>query len=169
MTSRVFLGAVLCFVPMAGEALRSRRHERALRQRGAVEAPDDVYRAMALAYPGAFLVMALEGFWRARLVDAVFLTGLAVWTASKALKYWAIITLGDRWSFRVLVEPGRTLVRTGPYRWLRHPNYVGVVGELLAGCLLFPAFTGGPIVVLGFLALLARRLRVEERALSGRH
>ncbi|MGE3840261.1 MAG: isoprenylcysteine carboxylmethyltransferase family protein [Vicinamibacterales bacterium] len=169
MTSRVLVSAMLFFLPMAGEALRSRWNERALRQRGAVEPPGDVYRAMALTYPGAFLVMSFEGAWRADTVDAVFLAGLGLWTASKALKYWAIATLGDRWSFRILVEPGRPLIATGPYRWMHHPNYVGVVGELLAGCLLFPAFIGGPFVTLGFLVLLWRRLRIEERALSGAH
>ena len=51
--------------------------------------------------------------------------------AAKALKWWAILTLGRFWTFRVIVVPGATLVAGGPYRWLRHPNYVGVIGELV--------------------------------------
>ncbi len=166
MTSRVLLALVLYFLPMLGEAIRSRRHERLLRRDGAVEPGDDLYRAMAVAYPASFLAMAVEGVWRAQPVDTSFFAGLCLWTLSKFIKYWAMAALGPRWSFRVLVQPGRPLVTWGPYRWLRHPNYVGVVGELLAGCLLFPAFVAGPMVTLGFTGLLLRRLRVEDRALA---
>ena len=56
--------------------------------------------------------------------------------AAKALKFWAIASLGTRWTYKVLVMPGLPLVPTGPYRWLRHPNYVGVVGELVAMALM---------------------------------
>jgi methyltransferase len=66
----------------------------------------------------------------------------------------------------VLVLPGAPLVSGGPYRLVRHPNYVGVVGELVAMALLSGARITGPLAVLGFGWLLLRRIAAEERALG---
>jgi methyltransferase len=82
------------------------------------------------------------------------------------LKYWAIATLGPFWSFRVIVVPGASLVAKGPYRYLRHPNYVGVIGELAAVALMTGARLIGPIVTLLFGLILLRRITVEEKALA---
>lgn len=166
MTTRVMLAAVLAFVPMLAEAAWSRRNERRLLRRGAVEASGDVMTAMAIAYPGAFVVMTVEGWWRALPFDGWAIAGLACWSAAKVVKYGAMAALGERWSFRVLVLPGAPLVRSGPYRWFRHPNYVGVVGELVGTALMCPAPLTGPLVTLGFGWLLRRRIAVEERALG---
>jgi methyltransferase len=76
-----------------------------------------------------------------------------------------VASLGPRWTFRVLVLPDAPLIRSGPYAHLRHPNYVGVMGELSGMALMAGARWTGPIVVLVFAALLAARIRVEERAL----
>jgi len=92
-------------------------------------------------------------------------SGAVVFAAAKAIKYWAIATLGDRWTFKVLVLPGAPLVTGGPYRWLRHPNYVGVVGELVGAALMAYAPLAGAVSVLLFGVLLIARIRVEERAL----
>jgi len=159
--------AALAFLPMLGEAVLSARHERVLRARGAVEPTDDVITAMQFAYPGGFAVLAVEAWLRQATVDDVFMWGLAVFAAGKAVKYWAIAALGERWTFRVLVPKGSSLVAAGPYRWLRHPNYVGVGGELAGAALMAHAWVSGPIVVAGFGLLLLRRIHVEERALGG--
>jgi methyltransferase len=67
----------------------------------------------------------------------------------------------------VIVVPGDSLVASGPYRYLRHPNYVGVVGEFIGTALMTGAIVTGPLALLGFGALLWRRIAVEERALDG--
>ena len=92
--------------------------------------------------------------------------GLLLFGLAKALKMWAIASLGERWSFRVLVLPGRALVTSGPYRWLRHPNYVAVAGELAGVALTVWAVLTGPLALAGFIALLRRRIAIEERALG---
>ena len=117
---------------MLGEAQVSTRHERVLRERGAVEAQDDVYRAMRVTYPACFVMIALEGAFLGTASASWWLAGAALLAASKALKYWAVSALGVRWTFRVLVLPGEPLVTSGPYRFLTHPNYVAVAGELVA-------------------------------------
>jgi methyltransferase len=151
---------------MGAEAILSASHERRLRARGAREPSGDVYRLMAWVYPGSFLIMALEGTWRQQRVDAWFFLGLALWTASKGLKYAAIGALGERWCFRVLVVGGLPLVRRGPYRVLRHPNYAAVLGELAAMAFLCPAPVTGALSLAAFGALLVRRIRLEEHALG---
>jgi methyltransferase len=163
---RVLTAMVLTWATLAGEALLSLRHERALRARGAVEPPGDVHFPMALAYPAAFLAMGLEGAWRLRPPDRWFAAGVLLWLASKGLKYAAIRALGARWCFRVLVPPGAPLVGRGPYRALRHPNYVAVIGELVAVALMCAAPIAGVVSAAGFGLLIRRRIRVEERALG---
>lgn len=158
--------ALLVFGPMLAEAWLSRVHEEALRGAGAIEPPDDVYRAMQVAYPAAFLAMLVEGVWRGAPADAFTAAGACLFVAAKGLKYWAIATLGVRWSFRVLVPRGSTRRTDGPYRWLRHPNYLGVAGELLAVALAMHAPLTGIPSVAGFTWLMWRRVQVEERALA---
>ena len=148
------------------EARRAARNERAQLKRGGVEPPDDVYKMMRVAYPACFLAMLVEGAWRGMPPLAVLTTGATLFVLAKALKWWAILTLGPFWTFRVIVVPGVPLVVRGPYRWLRHPNYVGVVGELAGGALMTGALVTGPIATAGFLILLSKRIAVESRMLQ---
>jgi methyltransferase len=92
--------------------------------------------------------------------------GFALFVGAKLLKYWVIVSLGVRWSFRVLVPPGSTRVLTGPYRLLRHPNYLAVMGELAGAALIAHAPLTGGLALAGFGALLLLRIRIEERALG---
>jgi len=157
---------VLAFVPMILEARVSTANDRRLRAAGAVEPDGDVYRWMQAAYPGCFLIMLLDSWWRGSGFTTLAIIGAVVFLAAKALKYWAIATLGERWTFRVLVPAGSRRTLDGPYRFFRHPNYIAVVGELLGFALLAQAPAGGAVAMLGFGALLAARIRVEERALD---
>ena len=168
MVSGIVVGLLLA------EQRVSRRHETQLKERGAVAPPGDVYRAMAVVYPTAFVAMFAEGQWRAASLGgaalpvddgpAWFVSGAVLFVAAKALKYWAIAALGDRWTFRVIIEPGRPLVHIGPYRYLAHPNYVAVVGELVGVALMAGAVVTGPVASAAFGALLWRRVRFEARA-----
>ena len=151
---------------MLGELWWSRRNERRLLQRGAIEAPDRVYPTMRWAYPGVFVLMAMEGVVRGAPPVPVAVIGAALFVAAKALKYWAIASLGTFWTYRVLVVPGARLVTSGPYRFVRHPNYVAVIGELLGMMLMTGAWLTGPPGTLFFGSLLWRRIRDEETALG---
>lgn len=159
--------ALAVFVPMIIEAVVSARHDRVLRGLGAIEPVADVYRAMQVAYPAAFVAMLAEGVWRAVEPDGLVAAGAAVFLMAKALKYWAIASLGSRWTFRVLVPPASLRIVRGPYRWISHPNYVAVGLELAGVALALHARVMGPIGVAGFGYLMWRRIRVEEKALTG--
>jgi methyltransferase len=158
--------AFVVFAFMAVEARRAARNERAQRALGGIEPPDDVYRWMQVAYPGAFAAMFAEAAMRHAPTPSLAIAGGIVFTLAKVVKWWAILTLGRFWTFRVIVVPGATLVSRGPYRFLRHPNYVGVIGELVGVGLLTGAVVSGPIVTAVFAMLIRRRVAVEERALA---
>jgi methyltransferase len=160
--SLVVLGLVM--LVMAGEASISRRNETALRARGAIEPADDVYRTMRWGYPASFIAMTIEGAMFGDGPGTATMAGAVLMLASKALKFLAMGSLGDRWTFKVLVVP-EPLVAHGPYVWLRHPNYVAVVGELASMALLVGARGSGPMATLLFSLLIWRRIRVEDRAL----
>ena len=153
---------------MAGEAVLSAHNAALLRARGAVEPPGDVYRTMRWAYPLAFAAMALEGALFGPAPPALLGLGLGVFGLAKALKAWAIASLGTRWSFRVLVPPGEPVVVRGPYRVMRHPNYLAICGEMAGMALIVGAFATGVVALLGFGWLLLRRIAVEDRALGRR-
>ena len=143
----------------------STRNERLLISRGAIAPHDPVYKTMRWAYPAVFGAMAVEGVLSAPAPPALVLAGALVFTASKLFKFWAIATLGARWTYKVLVLPGVPLVTSGPYRFIRHPNYVGVVGELVGMALMAEARLAGPAGVLFFSWLLSRRIQAEDQAL----
>jgi methyltransferase len=148
------------------EARRASRNEEAQRARGGIEPAGDVYRLMRIAYPAAFALMIGEGILRVPPPAAVIGAGVVVFAAAKALKWWAVVTLGPFWTFRVIVVPNAPLIDRGPYRWVRHPNYVGVVGELLGVGLIAGAWVSGVAAITGFGVLLLKRIRVEERMLA---
>src|SRR6185295_18428860 len=123
---RVILLFALAYVPMLIEARRAAANERARLARGGIEAPADVYTVMRVAYPAAFLLMIVEHAVSGGVSRSAAIAGLAVFVAAKTLKWWAILSLGAAWTFRVITVPGAPLVSGGPYRLMRHPNYVAV-------------------------------------------
>jgi methyltransferase len=157
---------VIVYASMLGEAARARRNELSQLARGGREPHGDVYAIMRVAYPAVFLAMLAEGFVRGVPPPSVIAAGAVGFAASKALKWWAIRSLGMAWTFRVIVVPGAALVAGGPYRYLRHPNYVAVIGELVSVAMLTGAVLAGPVATIFFGALVARRVSVENRALD---
>jgi methyltransferase len=151
---------------MAGEAILSSFNEKLLRARGAVEPEGDVIGVMRWAYPGAFIVIGIEGALTGPSPRDVLMGGLALFGLAKALKVWAISSLGSKWSYRVLVVPGDPLVTSGPYRFLSHPNYIAVFGEIVSVAAIVWAPLTGILAAIGFGRLMIARIRIEDRALG---
>ena len=151
---------------MLGELILSRSNETRLRRRGAIEPAGDVYRALAWAYPMMFVAMAIEGGVAGPSWRAMTGAGMLVFLVAKAFKFWAISTLGPRWTYRVLVPPDAPLVTSGPYAWVRHPNYLAVFGEIAGFAMLVGAPFTGAISLITFGGLVRKRIAVEERALG---
>ena len=157
---------------MLAEARLSRLNERALRALGARAAVRDLYGVVAVLYPTLLAAMGIEGWIRASHETAPaaggpswFASGALLFAASKALKYWAIRALGPRWTFRVLVLPGVPPVMTGPYRYVAHPNFMAVIGELAGTAMMCGATITGAFGVILYSAVLWMRARFEERAM----
>ena len=151
---------------MAGEAALSAFNERQLRAQGAIEPAGDVINTMRWAYPLSFVAMGVEGALTGPALPELIMYGLALFGVAKALKLWAISSLGSRWSFRVLVLPGAPLVTSGPYRFVSHPNYLAVAGEIASVALIVWAPITGVLATIGFGALMIKRIRLEDRALG---
>lgn len=162
----VLLALLVALALMLVEQRLSQANARRLRRLGAIEAPDDIYRTVQWVYPACFVALAVEGLVRDVEPGWTTWIGLLVFAAAKALKAWVIVALGMRWTYRVLVLPGAPLVTTGPYAWMRHPNYAAVIGELIGMALLAGAPVMGPVAVVGYGALLRRRAAAEERGLG---
>lgn len=162
----ILLLATIVFVPMLFELWLSRRNERELRAMGAEDAEGDVYALMLVTYPLVFLLILNAAWVRPVPVDTTVAAGFAIFVGAKLLKYWAILSLGVRWTFRVLVPPGSTPLTLGPYRVLRHPNYVAVMGEIVGAATIAHAPLVGAVAFAVFGGLILLRIRVEERALG---
>jgi methyltransferase len=140
------------------------RNTARLRRAGAIEAD-----------PGGYpFFVALHVGWLASLVLFVPAAApvcwplLGVFAMLQPTRLWVVLSLGRFWTIRVLSLPGAPLVRTGPYRWLRHPNYLIVMVEIAV----LPLAFGAVAIAVAFsalnLALIARRITIEDRALAPR-
>jgi len=149
------------------EIALSRRHAAWAFARGGVEFGRGQLLPMRLLHGGFLLGCALEVV----LLDRPFLPALGLpmlvcVLAAQALRYWAVHALGNQWNVRVIVVPGLPRVMRGPYRLLRHPNYLAVVIEGIAVPLVHSAWLTASIFTLANAWLLAVRIRCEERALA---
>jgi methyltransferase len=125
------------------------------------------YRVMTALHTAFLLSAALEPWLLQRpFPGALGWAALVGAIAAQGLRYWAIATLGARWNTRVIVVPGVAPVTSGPYRWLKHPNYVAVVLELCCVPMIHGAWLTALVFSLANAALLAVRIRAEERALG---
>ena len=149
------------------ELVVSRRNAAWSLERGGVEHGRGHYPVMVMLHSGFLVAMLIEAWVRRPDVSpALAWSMLVLVVAAQALRWWCIATLGHRWNTRVIVIPGLAPVTAGPYRWLRHPNYVAVVLELLLLPLVHGAYLTAIVFTLANAALLAVRIRAEERALG---
>ena len=144
----------------------SRRHERILRARGAVEWGREHYPLMVGLHVLWLLSTLVEGLLRGPTIPAWWPIPLVLFLFAQLLRYWAILSLGEHWNTRVLVVPGVRLVRRGPYRYFPHPNYVVVVVEIATFPLVFGAWVTALVFTALNAALLFVRIRTENRALK---
>jgi methyltransferase len=108
-----------------GELLLSRAHTKALMACGAVEIAPGHYPLMVAVHT-AWLI----SLWAFGYDQPIDITALVIYLALQGLRVWVMATLGARWTTRIIVLPNGPLVTSGPYRYLRHPNYAVVAGEI---------------------------------------
>ena len=152
---------VLVTLQRLGELVIARANTRKLLGRGAIEVGANHYPSVVLVHAAWLIALWIWG----RDQD-VNLVALAVFVVLQGLRLWVLATLGSRWTTRIIVLPGEPLVASGPYRYLSHPNYAVVAGEIA----LLPLALHLPLLALVFTvlnaAVLVIRVRAEARGLS---
>lgn len=149
------------------ELVVSNRNLRWSRQRGGIESGAGHYPAMVALHTGLLAGCGLEVWLLQRpFVPTLGWPMLVVTIAAQALRWWCITNLGPQWNTRVVVVPGAPRVRSGPYRYLRHPNYVAVIAEGIALPLVHSAWLTAAVFSALNAVLLSVRIRTESRALA---
>jgi len=158
---------VLVGVERLAELVVSKRNAAWSLAHGGRETGFGHYPFMVVLHTGLLVGALAEAWVRRPDVPALLAwSATAVVVLSQALRWWCIATLGRRWNTRVIVVPGLAPVRSGPYRLLRHPNYVAVVVEGLALPLVHAAWLTALVFTVANAGLLAVRIRCEDRALA---
>ncbi len=149
------------------ELVVSTRNAAWSKERGGRETGLGHYPFMVLLHTGLLVGALVEAYARRPDVPgALAWSMLALVVGSQALRWWCIATLGRRWNTRVIVVPGLPPVTRGPYRFLRHPNYVAVVVEGVALPLVHAAWITALVFTVLNALLLTVRIRVENAALA---
>jgi methyltransferase len=145
----------------------SRRHQRALAARGARREPEPAFAAMVALHTGVLVASAVEVVvLRRPFALALGVPALAAFALANALRWWVIATLGPHWNVQVVGSLSLGVVTTGPYRFVRHPNYVAVFVELLALPLVHGAWLTALVGAALHVPVLRRRLALEEAVLA---
>jgi methyltransferase len=152
---------LLVTVQRLSELVIAKRNTAALLARGGVEHGAGHYPVMVLLH-----TVWLAGLWlfAAGLEPNILLAGF--YLLLQAFRVWTLASLGPRWTTRIVIVPGETLVAKGPYRFMRHPNYAVVIAEILVLPLVFGLAAYAMLFSALNLGLLAVRIRAEEAALA---
>ena len=158
-----FASTILLLVTLQrlGELVLSRHNTRRLLARGAVEVGAGHYPLIVAVH--ALWLITLWWLAPTRPVDGFW---LALYVLLQLARIWVLASLGERWTTRIIVPPDAPLVRRGPYRFVNHPNYVVVTGEIAVLPLAFGLWPVALLFTLLNAAVLATRIREENRALS---
>jgi methyltransferase len=145
----------------------SRRHQRALAARGARREPEPGFAAMVALHTGVLVASAVEVVvLRRPFLPALGVPALVAFALANALRWWVIATLGPHWNVQVVGSLSLGVVTAGPYRFVRHPNYVAVFVELLALPLVHGAWLTALVGAALHVVVLRRRLALEEAVLA---
>jgi methyltransferase len=135
-------------------------------ERRAADSPAN-WTAMIAVHAALIALPMLEVMWLgARASDLQFAAAIATFAAAQALRYWSIASLGSNWNARAVVDPRQPCVANGPYRWIRHPNYVAVLVEFSAVPLALGAWRSWIVLNVAHAPILVRRIRAEEKLLA---
>ena len=144
----------------------SRRRQRALRERGVARVPERHFTAMVLLHTGLLVAALLEAWLVPRApLGVMSVLALVALVAANALRIWVIATLGPHWNVQIMDSASLGVVADGPFRFIRHPNYLAVFVELLALPLVHGAWVTALAGAAAHVWVLAQRIRAEEAVL----
>jgi methyltransferase len=161
--------ALLALVAIArlAELQVSRRHQRELAQRGIEKRADPGFRWMVALHTGVLAGAAVEVVTLHRPFRPALGAAMAVLLVlATALRWWVISVMGRHWNVEVMMSGSLGVVSNGPFRWVRHPNYLAVFVEMAALPLLHSAWITAAAAIVGNALILRHRLRIEEPVLE---
>ncbi len=145
----------------------SRRHQRDLASRGARKQGDPRYRWMVALHAGVLIGAAAEVILLHRpYIPLLAFCTLLLFALATLLRWWVIRTLGIHWNTEVVDSASLGVITDGPFRWIRHPNYLGVFVELITLPLIHTAWITAGLATAGNALVLRNRLRIEESLLD---
>ena len=159
-----YIVIALVVLQRAGELVLATRNTQKLKARGAIEIGAGHYRYIVLLHM-AWLMAVL---WLLPAPLVIHWAWLAVFALLQAGRVWVIASLGPYWTTRIISVPGVPLIKRGPYRFVRHPNYLVVAGEILVLPLAFGEIAVAIFFSIANAAMLYWRIREEEAALAAR-
>lgn len=148
------------------ELVIAKRNEKKSLAAGGIEYDRKGYAGIVIMHTMFFISLVAEYIYSGNYLNRFWVVFLVLFIAAQGLRYWAIISLGSMWNTRIIIIPGRRLVSSGPYKFLKHPNYIAVITELAVIPLMFSCFYTAVIFSVVNLLLLKRRIEIEEDALE---
>jgi methyltransferase len=157
---------VLVGIERLAELVISRRNQRNLEKQGVHKIPEPHFRWMVVVHTCILVGAGAEVLFLHRpLIPALAVSMSVVFVLSNVLRWWVIRILAGHWNVEVMDSARVGVVSSGPYRWIRHPNYVGVVAEVFSLPMIHTAWITAIAGTLGYLLILRKRIRVEDGAL----
>lgn len=156
----------LVIVQRLVELVIAKRNEKKSFAAGGIEYDKKGYLVIVIMHIMFFISLFAEYFYFYRTLNDFWVIFLVLFILAQGLRYWAITSLGSLWNTRIIIVPGSKLVRYGPYRYFKHPNYMAVITELAVLPLMFSCFVTAIAFSVVNLFLLKRRIAIEENALE---
>jgi methyltransferase len=144
------------------ELALAKRNEKILKSQGGIEFDKDGYRVIVAMHIAFFISLICEKVFLHRTPNTYWALFVTLFVGAQVLRYWAIRSLGVHWNTKVLVIPGKKLAAGGPYKYVRHPNYLAVIIEIAVIPLIFSCYITATVFSLLNLILLRRRIKIEE-------
>lgn len=160
--------ALLCLVALLRvyELRISRRHQQEMAARGASKIADPRFRWMVLLHTGVLLGAACEVVFLHRpFIPFLAAVCFLIFVAANVVRWWVIRTLGEHWNVQVMNSTGLGVVTSGPFRYVRHPNYAAVFVEMLVLPLIHTAWITAILGSTAHILVLSQRLATEEKVL----
>lgn len=163
----LFLCLLLAVASLRLVELRiSKRHQTEMASRGAARVEEPRFRWMVLLHTGVLVGAALEVvFLKRPLIPWLAGPMFGIFLAANAVRWWVIRSLGEHWNVQVVDSTRLGVVTSGPFRYVRHPNYAAVFAEMLALPLIHTAWITALAGTIAHVGVLAQRLATEERVL----
>lgn len=157
---------IFLIVQRVSELFLAKRNEAATRKLGAVEYDREGYKYIVLLHTGFIICLLAEKLLLDRQLNSFSLLLFIIFVLTQLLRYWALSSLGIYWNTRILVVPNLNLVKKGPYKYIKHPNYLAVITEIAVIPLIFSCYLTAIVFTILNLVTLRRRIRIEEKALG---